>query len=127
MGKIVKGLLYLLSLLVGLTIILMIAIPLFVDPNDYRDQMSSVVKEKTGRTLDIKGEIKLSLFPWIGVELGEMSLSNAKGFGDSAFARVKKVDIKIKLLPLLRKAVEMDTVVLHGMSLNLAKKSNGTD
>jgi AsmA protein len=127
MGKIVKGLLYLLGLLISLIITMVIAIPLFVDPNDYRDEIARIVAEKSGRKLEIKGEIGLSLFPWIGIELGEMSLSNARGFEDKPFARVEKVDIKIKLLPLLHKAVEMNTIVLHGMSLNLAKNSAGGD
>lgn len=125
MGKVVKGLLYLLSALLTLIIVLAIAIPLFVDPNDYRDEIGAMVKKETGRNLDIEGEIQLSLFPWIGIELGEMSLSNAAGFGDSPFAQLEKVDIKIKLLPLLRKQVEMDTIILHGMTLNLAKNSAG--
>ncbi len=42
MGKVVKGLLYLLGALLSLVIILLIAIPLFVDPNDYRDEISSI-------------------------------------------------------------------------------------
>jgi len=125
MGKVVKGFLYILSALLTLIIVLAIAIPLFVDPNDYRDEIGAIVKKETGRNLDIEGEIQLSLFPWIGIELGEMSLSNAAGFGDSPFAQLKKVDIKIKLLPLLRKQVEMDTIILHGMTLNLAKNSKG--
>ncbi|MCW8983580.1 MAG: AsmA family protein, partial [Gammaproteobacteria bacterium] len=127
MGKIVKGLFYLLGLLISLTIILLIAIPLLVDPNDYRDEISELVATKTGRSLDIQGEIALSLFPWVGIELGKLSLSNAKGFGDSPFAMIERVDIKIKLLPLLRKAVEMDTIILHGLSLNLEKNQSGAD
>jgi len=127
MGKVVKGLFYLMGLLIGLTIILALAIPLLVDPNDYRNEISEMVEKRTGRTLDIKGDIGLSLFPWIGIEFGEISLSNAKGFDKNAFAEVDRVDIKIKLLPLLRKAVEMDTVILHGMTLNLTKNSSGED
>lgn len=126
MGKIVKGLLYLLGALLTLIIVLAIAIPLFVDPNDYRDEIGAMVKKETGRNLDIAGEIQLSLFPWIGIKLGEMSLSNATGFGERPFARVEKVEVKIKLLPLLRQQLEMDTIVLRGMKLNLAKNSQGT-
>jgi len=125
MGKIIKGLLYLLGSLLTLIIILAIAIPLFVDPNDYRDEIGAMVKKETGRNLNIEGGIQLSLFPWIGIELGEMSLSNAAGFGDSPFARVQKAEVKIKLIPLLRRQVVMDTIILHGMTLNLAKNSEG--
>ena len=68
-----------------------IIIPLVVDPNDYKDEIVSKVKETTGRDLKIQGDIGLSVFPWLGLELGALELSNAKGFGDAPFADVGTV------------------------------------
>ena len=59
------------------------------------------------------------------MELGAVQLSNAKGFGDKPFLKVSKADVKIKLLPLLRKEVEMETVVLQGLELQLMKDKYG--
>ena len=125
MGKTIK---IAISLLIGLVLLLIIAavaLPLLIDPNDFRDEISGLVEKQTGRKLTIEGEIGFSVFPWLGIELGKMELSNAPGFGDRPFAGIEQADLKIKLLPLLRKQVEIKTVVLHGLDVNLARDKSG--
>ncbi len=102
-----------------------IAITVFFDPNDYKDDIAAYVKDQTGRELAMKGELSLSLFPWVGLEIGETELGNAPGFGDQPFARVEEVGLKVKLLPLLRRRVIMDTVILEGLELNLVRNAQG--
>jgi len=93
--------------LVVLVIAVGIVISLVIDPNDYKDEIVQAVKTRTGRDLTIGGDIKLSLFPWLGVELKALELSNAPGFGAQPFARVQAVGVKARLLPLLRKKLEV--------------------
>lgn len=100
-------------------------LPRVFDPNDYRDQIAALVKDKTGRELVIAGDIGWSVFPWLGVDIGEVRLANAAGFGDAPFAQVAAVQARVKLLPLLRKEVEMSTVLLDGVQINLAKAKDG--
>ena len=50
----------------------LIALPFIVDPNDYKQEISSQVEKATGRTLILDGDIKLSVFPWIALELGPL-------------------------------------------------------
>lgn len=111
----------------GLLITLIIVIPFLVDLNDYKPQISKVAKEATGRDLTIEGDIRLSLFPWIGMELGAVQLSNAAGFGDTPFARIEGAEVKLKLLPLLKSEVEMKTITLQGLRLNLTVAEDGSN
>ncbi len=114
--------------LVGALLLLIIAAvgaTLFIDPNDYRDTIATKVQEQTGRKLNIEGEINLSLFPWLGLELGAMELGNAKGFGKKPMARIGAAEARVKLLPLLKLQTEIDTVVLRGLELNLKRRANG--
>lgn len=110
-----------LVLIIGLAV----SLPFLLDPNDYKDRVVQLVKEKTGRDLTIGGKIGLSFFPWIGVELNKLSLSNAAGFGQEPFAQIEQSVVRVKLLPLLRKEVQVDKVVLKGLQLNLAKDAQG--
>jgi len=123
--KILKVLAGLLGLVIVLIVAAIIIVPLVVDPNDYREEIVAEVKKSTGRDLQINGDITLSLFPWLGVELGELKLSNAKGFGDAPFASIKQAAVRVQLMPLLSKQVEVDTVLLDGLNLNLAKAEDG--
>lgn len=125
MNRIIKILLGIGGTVVGLVIAVMIAAAVLIDPNDYRDKIAEEVKAQTGRDLSISGEIKLSLFPWMGLQLGETALGNARGFGDKPFARIEAADVRVKLLPLLRAQVEMDTLLLRGLEVNLQRRKNG--
>lgn len=115
--------------IVGVVAVVIIAaavlIPIFVNPNDYKPQIEALVKEKTGRQLSLQGNIKLSVFPWLGLQLGPTSLSNPPGFSGAPFARVASTELRVKLLPLLRKRVELGTVVLDGLVLNLERNRSG--
>ncbi|MDH5592500.1 MAG: AsmA family protein, partial [Gammaproteobacteria bacterium] len=103
----------------------LISLPFFIDPNDYKQEISDQVEKATGRKLTLEGDIGLSVFPWIALELGPLSLSNAKGFKAEYFAEVDAAEIRIKLMPLLSKQLEMDTVILDGLVLNLEKNKAG--
>ena len=111
--------------LVFLLVVTIIVAPMLIDPNAYREEIQAVVKDKTGRDLSINGDLNLSIFPWVGVGINEVSLSNATGFNAEYFAEIQEANVKVKLLPLLSKQVEVSTVVLKGMRLNLAKDKRG--
>ena len=112
---------------VGLVLVLaaVVALPMLVKPQDIKDQLSAHVKAQTGRDLSIPGEVKLSVFPWLGASLGEVKLGNAKGFSASVFASTRKVDVRVKLMPLFSRRVEMDTVTVHGLTVNLERNTQG--
>lgn len=103
----------------------LVALPFIVDPNDYKDEISTQVEKMTGRNLTLQGDIGLSVFPWIALELGPLSLSNAEGFKADSFAKVDAAEIRIKLMPMLKKQLEMDTIVLDGLVLNLETDKEG--
>ena len=78
MKKQFKILLYTIGFVVVLVIAAAVTATLLINPNDYKDDIVKVVHDKTGRELQLKGDIKLSLFPWLGLELGQTSLGNAQ-------------------------------------------------
>lgn len=104
---------------------LAVFLPLYFDPNDYKEQIAEQVKKQTGRDLTLKGDISLSVFPWLGMEINDASLSNAQGFGSEPFASVRTADVRVSLLPLLRREIQVGTVVLDGLALRLQKNAAG--
>lgn len=125
MGKLIKGIFGLFFTLVILVIVAIVVIPMVVDPNDYKDEIIAQVKEATGRDLTIRDPLSLSVFPSLAIQLGGVTLSNAKGFADLSFVEVEHLDLKVAVMPILEKRLEVDTVVLKGLKLNLAKNSKG--
>lgn len=111
--------------LVVLIVLALLAVRLFVDPNDYKGRIEQTVKTSTGRDLILSGPIKLSVFPWIALEIGPASLGNPPGFGNEPFAAVKHAAFRVKLLPLLRKQLEIGRVEIDGLDLRLRKNAAG--
>ncbi|NGY06647.1 AsmA family protein [Solimonas terrae] len=125
MAKPLKIILLVIGGLLLLVIAALVAAAMLFDPNDYRSQIQDKVQQETGRTFAL-GDIKLSVFPWLTVQLADARLGNAAGFGDQPFAEIEKVKVGVKLLPLLLdKQVQADTVTLDGLHLNLAKNKAG--
>ncbi|GMQ89122.1 MAG: AsmA family protein [Gammaproteobacteria bacterium] len=125
MGKLLRLVIFVIGGLVLLLVAAAIILPLVVDPNDFKDEIATAVESKTGRTLSMEGDIELSVFPWLGLDVGPVSLSNAPGFSARPFASMKAVQVRIKLLPLLSKELEMDTVVLQGLKVSLETDKQG--
>lgn len=125
MAKALKLIIGLLLALVLIVAVGLAALLVFVDPNDYRGQIEAAVQENTGRSLAIEGDLRLSVFPWLGLELGRIRLGNAPGFGDAPFAEVAAAQVRARLLPLLRKELEVDRLTLQGLRLDLQVDKSG--
>jgi AsmA protein len=126
MGKTLKVLGWLIGMILLLIIAAVILVPMFVDPNDHKERIVAEVKKATGRDLSIGGDIGLSVFPRLALELNNMSLSNAEGFKGDDFASVKHAEVGVNMIPLLfKQLLEVDTVRIEGLTLNLAKSKDG--
>jgi AsmA protein len=125
MRKTLKIILYVISVFLVIILVTVLSLPFIVNPNDFKPQIERLVKEKIGRTLTIEGDLKLSIFPWLGISTGKISLSNAPGFDNPYFAQIQQSEINVKLLPLFTKQLDVSEIVFKGLSLHLSKNKQG--
>lgn len=109
---------------VGLMLLLAVYFALTFNPNDYKQQIIDLVKEKKERTLTIEGDIKLSFWPKIGADLGKIAISEHKGAAE--FASVNSAKVALAVLPLLKKELVVDTIYVDGAKANIIKYTDGT-
>lgn len=131
----IKWILGLLMTLVVLILAVIIIVPQVIDPNDYRDDISNLVRKQTGRDLAINGDLKLSIFPWIGVRTKGLTLSQprhlSEAFGDGNMFEADETEIKVKALPLLKslasekKDIRVATIVLKQPKVHIIKTRQG--
>lgn len=119
-----KYALYALSAVIVLVIAAAVFVAATFDPNAYKPQIVQLVKDKTGRTLTIDGDIGLKLFPKIGATVAKTSLSERDSSGE--FAGVDGMQVYVAMLPLLRRVVVVDDVRLDGLRANLVKYKDGS-
>jgi len=127
MKPFLKILLWLVGIVFTLIIVAAVVLPLLVDPNDFRDQIGEAVKKQTGRDLTIEGDLSLSVVPWLGVEVGRASLSNAPGMGEEPMLAIEGASVGVRLLPLLSRRLEVSEIVLDGARVNLYRGPDGSN
>ncbi len=125
MRKILKILAWLLAVIIVLVVAAGIVLALTLDPNEYKTEITQEVKKATGRDLKIGGDIGLTYFPWLGVKLEKLELSNARGFGGKPFAKIESAGVTVRVIPLLTGNIKVGGVTLMGLNLNLAVNSQG--
>lgn len=114
-----------LGALLGLLVLAVLAVWLFVHPNDYKGRIAMAVKDSTGRELSLPGDLHLSVFPWLALELGPASIGNPAGFGTQPFASVRHAAVRVRLLPLLRGQLEAGRIQIDGLDLRLVRNAQG--
>ena len=113
---------------IALLIILLVAVPFFIDVNAFKPQIAAEVKKATGRELVIDGPIDLSLLPTPVVTVKGVKFFNAPGSKNANMVEVKSVTVKPAILPLLSGGIEVDEVTLVEpkivLEINAAGKPN---
>ena len=127
MGRLLQTVGIVVGIAVALLVVAAVIVSLLFDPNDYKDQISEGVNEATGRELVIEGDIGLSLFPWVAIDIGRTTLGNAEGFDETPFASFESARLSVQLLPvLLRREIIVSTSSLDGLNVNLQVARDGT-
>jgi len=126
-----KKLLRYLFIGLGAVILLLVAtVGLFValfDANAYKDDLSGLVREQTGRELRFEGDVSLTFFPALGMKLGAMTFANAPGFGELPMLRIREASISVDVASLLRFSPEIDKLVLRDPEINLIRNKVGVN
>ena len=97
----------------------------FINPVQLTKLFSSTVKESTGRELNIKGPVKLSLFPSICVRAEQVTLSNASWASNPDLLTLKQIELNIRLFPLLKGSVEISRIGMEGAEVYLQTNKDG--
>lgn len=94
------------------------------DPNDYKDEIRDLARNKAGLELNIGGDIGWSLFPWLGLELHETTLASVQT-PDQPFADLRMLGLSVRVMPLLHREVQMSDITVNGLNLTLSRNEQG--
>jgi AsmA protein len=89
-----------------------------------KGELKRVVSEQKQRTLDIEGDVALSIYPDLGLKLGRTSLSE-HGSGE-LFAVVDNAHVSVAVLPLLSGTLVIDEIGVDGANVNIVRFKDGS-
>jgi AsmA protein len=125
MKKAIKwGVMIFASLVIIIIAILLIA-PAFIDIRDYKPTVEKIIAEKTGRPFSVGDDLRLSLFPWAGISLSDLQLGNTPRFAEKEFVTIKSFEVRVKLLPLIFKDIQVKRFILNSPQIVLVKNKDG--
>lgn len=128
--KLIKIAISVIVFIILLLVAAVVLLPQFIDPNDYKDQITETIMQKTGLEATIDGDLSLSVFPWLGVSTGHIVLKQPSVIQKTVpkagdFVDVQAIDIKVKLAPLFSRKVEVDTILLKQPSIEFVVNAAG--
>jgi AsmA protein len=110
---------------VAILVVLLIALPFFIDVNSFRPKIESEASNALGRPVKL-GNLSLSILSGtVGVD--NISIADDPAFSKSAFLTAKSLDVGVELLPLIfSKELNVTKIVLDSPQITLLKAPNGT-
>ena len=93
-----------------------------IDLNNHKDTISKKVQQLTGYQLTLAGDIQHSLYPWLGIATEDITIDDPADADAAPLFSAATLKMRIKLLPLLRRRIEIDTLHLKKARLRLKKE-----
>jgi len=115
------------AIVIGIVLVVMVlAVGIFVvtfNPNDYRGTLQTKLEQQLDRKVAL-GNMELGLFP-LRFRVYNLSIADDPKFGTRAFVQTQELSVSVKLLPLLSKSVQIDSLALERPSVELIKNAQG--
>ena len=110
--------------LVVVLVVAILALPHFIDINQYRGQIQAQLQQRLNRPVQL-GEMSLGVFP-LRVEVKDVTIGDDPTFHSTVpFAQVGQLNVSIKLLPLLSKNIEVNSLELKQAKIELIHNEQG--
>lgn len=120
-----KKLLFVVLGMLAIVIMAVLVVPSFIDWNDYKGEIATQVKELTGRDLSIDGDVRISVLPAPVLVAQGVRVANVEGASQPNLMRLKSLEIRIALGPLLGGTVQVETVKLVDPVIHLERLPDG--
>jgi AsmA protein len=112
------------GIVIGVLIVIVIAIPLFVDANSFRPKLESEMSDALGRPVKV-GNLSLSLLSG-GVTADDISIADDPTFSKSSFVQAKSLKVGVEMIPLIfSKSLKVTEITLNQPEISLVHSENG--
>lgn len=109
---------------VALLLVALLVAPYFLDIDRYRPAIVEALAKETGRAVEIE-RLGLHFLPSVHVHVANLRLKNPRGFPAGDTVAVERIDIGLAFWPLLRRQVEVTSVTIQSVAVNLLTNQRG--
>ncbi len=119
------------KVLIGLAALILLALlaiivgPSFVDWNGYKGDIAAQIRDMTGRSLSIDGDISLSVLPSPTLSARNVRLANIEGGSAPDMLTLDAMEAHVALMPLLQRRVQIERITLVQPTILLEQLPDG--
>jgi len=119
-----KRALTILGIVIAILVVVLIALPFFIDVNRFRPEIESELSTALGREVKV-GNLSLSLIG-VSVSAADLSVSDDPAFSKNPFIQAKSLDVGVELMPLLlSKSLHVTELTINQPQVALLKNNAG--
>jgi uncharacterized protein involved in outer membrane biogenesis len=110
--------------ILAVLVLIVLALPYFLNVDRYRDTIASALAQQTGRKVTL-GPIHARLFPGVGVSVSDLHISNPANFPTGDLVGADEIRVNVALSPLLHGIIHVNSVDLVNPKLIVLTDSSG--
>jgi len=119
-----KRFLKIVGIIVVVLVILVIAIPFFIDANTFKPKLESELTQALGRNVTV-GNLSLSIFSG-AVSADNIAIADDPKFGNTPFVQARALKVGVEMIPLiLSRTLNVTNLTLDQPQISLVKSENG--
>lgn len=122
-----RRLLLILLFLIGAAVAAALIAPSLIPADAYRGRIESAASNALGREVRIGGEISLAILPRVQARAGDVTIANAEGFGEAAFAEMEQLRLSLQLWPLLQREFIIEEFILVDPVIRLEQRAGSNN
>lgn len=117
----------LLIIVIGLVTLIVVALalaPALLNLEQIKEQIVNRVEQQLHRNVEL-GQMRLEFFSGLGAGLDKLTIANPKGWQSPYFVKVDTLSIKVALLPLLSRKIEVSKIILNTGDIVVERDAQG--
>ena len=120
-----RFLVWLVGIVVAIVVLVVFGLPFVINTGFVKDRIAGAAQDATGRALAIDGDIDLSLFPTLSLDVSDVRLANAEGGVAEQMVTVSSLSASIDSMALIGGSVIIDSVVVREPAIFLEQNVGG--
>ena len=119
-----KRILKIVGIAIAILVVILIAIPFFINVNSFRPKIEATASEALGREVKV-GNLSLSILTG-SVSADNISIAEDPAFGKTPFVTAKSLKVGVELMPLITsKEIRVTDITLEQPQITLLKTADG--
>jgi AsmA protein len=119
-----KRILKIAGIVIAILIVILVAIPFFINVNSFRPKIETTASEALGREVKV-GNLSLSILTG-SVSADNISIAEDSAFGKTPFVTAKSLKVGVEIMPLITsKEIRVTDITLEQPQITLLKTADG--